>query len=113
MKVLNLKIDGKTYTTGKITTYLSREALKIQKDSIVLAKKGKELEQSGNLDDLEAAEELLDTMDELYKKKSWLICEVYKNEFTIEQLEKELSDEEIGKEVEKILYGITGVIQKN
>jgi hypothetical protein len=113
MKVLILKIDEKTYTTGKITAYLSREALKIQKETIALAKKGKEVEQSENLNDIEAAEELLDKMEELYQRKSWLICEVYKNQFTTEQLEKEFSNDELGEEIEKILYGITGIVQKN
>lgn len=117
MKVLTLKLGKKTYTTGKITAFISREALKIQKESIQLAKKGLEIQQiqdtEMNEDTINQIEELLQLTEELRQRKSWLICEAYQNKFSIDDLEKELSNEEIDAEIQKILNGVQGVISKN
>lgn len=112
MKVLILELNGTKYTTGKITAYLSRQALKIQKEAIELAKKGQEMQNNSQSNGLGQAEELLNALDELRESKTNLICEVYQNRFTVDELEKTLSDEEIDQEINKILYGITGVIAK-
>jgi len=113
MKLLTLKINEKTYTTGKITAFFTREALKIQKEAITLAKKGKVLQEPGAAENLDAVEEVLDSLAELKERKVWLLCEIYGNKFTTDDIEKELSDEEIEIEVNKIIMGISGVIQKN
>jgi Co/Zn/Cd efflux system component len=111
MKILMLKIDGKTYTTGKITAFMSKEALKIQKDALALAKTGKSLQD--NTDDLELVNELLDKLVELKDRKVWVICEVYGNQFTADAVEKNLDDDEIDAEINKIIYGIAGIVTKN
>lgn len=115
MKVLTIKLKEKTYTTGKITAFISREALKIQKESIQLAKKGLELQNT--LDEsiitIDKAEEILDLSESLLQKKYWLVCEAYQNKFTVDDLEKELSSEEIEFEINKILGGVQGIISKN
>lgn len=113
MKVLSLKLNDKTYMTGKITAYLSKEAFKIQKESLALAKKGKEIMNSEVDPQIEEAEELYNSLEELRERKTWLICEVYQNKFDVETLEKCLDDEEINQEINKILNGVTGVISKN
>jgi hypothetical protein len=101
----------KTYTTGKITAFMSKEAVKIQKEAIALAKKGNELQE--NSENLDLVDELLDSLQELKDKKAWLICEVYGNRFSIDDIEKSLSDAEIDYEINRIIYGIAGVISKN
>lgn len=111
MKVLTLKLNDKTYTTGKITTFLSKEALKIQKEALELGKKGKEI-QSDN-ENLDTVDELLTLLFELKERKTWLICEMYGNQFTADELEKSLDDEEIDNQINAIISGICGVIQKN
>jgi hypothetical protein len=113
MKVLTLKLNNKTYMTGKITAFLSKEALKIQKEALALGKKGKEIQQLDAENHMEEIEVLLNALAELRERKTWLICEVYQNKFDVETLEKSLSDDEIDEEVNKILYGIAGVISKN
>jgi len=113
MKILSLKINNKTYMTGKITAFMSKEALKIQKELLVLAKKGQSLIDAGKDKEVERADELLTLMFELRERKTWVICEVYQNKFTVEELEKSLDDEEIDQEIQRILYGIAGVISKN
>jgi hypothetical protein len=113
MKVLTLKLNDITYMTGKITAYLSKEALKIQKESLELAKKGKDMRDNTEGDQVNQADELLNDMMALRERKTWLICEVYQNKFDADLLEKNLEDEEIDQEINKILYGITGVISKN
>lgn len=113
MKVLTLKIDGKTYTTGKITAFLSKEALRIQKESLALAKKGQAMQEDNQGNQLEEAEDLLNMLEELRNSKAWLICEVYQKQFDVDALLKNLDDDEIDQEINKILYGITGIISKN
>lgn len=113
MKVLSLKLNDITYMTGKITAYLSKEALKIQKESLELAKKGKAMQQNKESDQVNEADELLTAMMKLRERKTWLICEVYQNKFDVDTIEKSLDDEEIDQEINKILYGITGIISKN
>lgn len=111
MKTLTLKLGDKTYSTIKVTAFLSKEALKIQKESLELAKIGKEIQ--NDLENLDTIEELLDKMAELNDRKAALICEVYGNQFTIDELQKNLSDEEINIEINKIILAVSGVIQKN
>lgn len=111
MKVLTLRIGDKTYTTGKITAFLSKEALKIQKDAIALGKKGQDLQ--ANSEDLDMADNLLTDMFELKERKAWLICEVYGNKFSTDILQNTFDDEEIDVEINKIIFGVAGVISKN
>jgi hypothetical protein len=111
VKILSIQINGKTYMTGKITAFLSKEALKIQRDSLELGKIGKEVQQDGS--NLDRVGEMLDMIEDLNKRKAWLICEVYQNQFTPDELEKELSSEEITLEVNRIIFGVTGIISKN
>jgi hypothetical protein len=113
MKVLSLKLNDKTFMTGKITAYLSKEALKIQKESLALAKKGQALQSCDEENQVDGADELLTAMFDIRERKTWLICEVYQNKFDVETIEKCLDDEEIDKEINRILYGIVGVISKN
>jgi len=111
MKILNIKLNDKNYMTGKITAFISKEALKIQRDSLNLAKLGKELQE--NLENIDKVAEMLDLLEELNKRKAWLIVEVYQNQFSVDELEKELTSEEITSEINKIVMGVTGVISKN
>ena len=111
MKVLTLKLGDQFFSTGKITAYLSREALKVQSEAIKVAKRGQELLKDS--DNVVAAEELLDDIISLRDKKAWLLCQVYSDQFTLEELERELDDEEIDTEVNRIISGISGVVTKN
>lgn len=114
MQVLTLKLGDKTYSTIKITAFLSKEALKIQKEALELAKIGKSMqEDDANLENMELIEELLDKMAELNERKSALICAVYGDKFTINELEKNLSEEEITAEINKIILAVSGVMEKN
>lgn len=111
MKVLTLKLNDKTYATGKITAFLSKEALKIQKDALTLAKAGKDVQ--NDTENLEAVDNLLSSLLEVRERKNWLICEVYGNKFTADDIEKNLDDAEIDAEINRIISGIYGVVAKN
>jgi hypothetical protein len=114
MKVLTLKLNDKIYTTGKITAYISKQALQIQKEAIALGKLGKELENDEGIgDNLDKIDGLLDALMELKNRKGWLIKEVYGNVFTVDDIEKNLDDDEIDAEINRIIYGIAGVVSKN
>ena len=114
MKVLTLTIGDHTYTTGKITAFLSKEAMKINKDSVVLAKRAQEVQGGTDVEsDMDMIEDLANSVLELSERKAWLICETYGNKFTPDDLEKELSTEEIDAEINAIINGIQGVISKN
>ncbi len=111
MDILTIQIDGRKYTAGRITAYLTREALKIQADAVKLAKQGQVLLK--NTTDLDAAGQLMDDMMSLRDRKVWLLCQVYGNAFTQDELEKALTDGEIDWELNRIINGIAGVVTKN
>lgn len=111
MKVLTLKIKSKTYTSTKITAYQAKEAIRINKEALKMAKLGTDLSED-NID-LDKADEIFETLEDISNRKSALICSVYDNKFTQEMLENELSTEEIDIEINKIIMGITGTIRKN
>ena len=110
MKVLILELGDKKYTSSHITAYISKEAMKLNRDAIELGKLG---EQAQEKPDTETAGRLMDSMIDLADRKTNLICEVYGNKFTAEDLDKNLSTEEIDEEIQKIILGISGVISKN
>lgn len=109
MKILKLKLNEDTYMSGKITTYLTKEALRIQREALALGEKAKGMTEAST----EEAAELLDAMFELSDRKAWLVCEVYGNKFTPDQLEKALSTDELDLAVNAIIGGASGVIEKN
>jgi hypothetical protein len=111
MKVLTITLGGQSYSTGKITAYLSREALKVQSEAVKVAKRGLELQK--DVTDVDAAGQLLEDILALRDKKSWLLCQVYGDQFTLEELESQFDDEEIDAEVNRIISGISGVVTKN
>lgn len=111
MKVMILKVGDKKYTTSRVTAYISRQAMKISKESIELAKAAKGI--STEETDLDAIQDLLEKLAELKTQKAWLVCQVYGDKFGVEDLEKEYTDDEIATEVQRITNGIYGIVSKN
>lgn len=109
MKVLILELNGKKYSTMKITAYISKEALKIQKEALEIGKSRYTI----NENDLEEVSGLLDQLLEIRERKAALLCEIYGNKFTVDEIEKCLSDEEIDIQMNAIMSGIGGIIAKN
>ncbi len=62
MKLLSIKLGDKTYMSGKITTFLTREALKLQKEALKLG---------------ESAKKMVDNINEAQAQKSWTRWTVY------------------------------------
>ena len=110
MKVLILTLGEKKYTTGKITAYLTRKSFAINKMALQIAKMSETLGDEPNTDEVF---KMLEEIEQLKLEKANLICEVYGNKFSVDDLEKELSDEEIDEEISRISYGISGEIEKN
>lgn len=113
MKIIDLKLNNKTYLAGKITAFLSKEALTIQRDSLQLAKLGQQLSENVEKQNIEEVQKMLELLQDIRTRKVWIICEVYENKFTADELEKGLSDEEIDLEMNKIIFGVIGIVQKN
>ncbi|MEA4919384.1 MAG: hypothetical protein VB078_00450 [Clostridiaceae bacterium] len=111
MQVLSLKVGEKTYTTGRASAFLARKALEINKKTIEMAKKATVVKESGA--DLEAVGELMTQMSELNDLKSWLVCAVYGEKFSVEELESALTSEELTEEVKRVTNAIMGIIPKN
>ncbi|MVB11181.1 hypothetical protein CAFE_18890 [Caprobacter fermentans] len=109
MKTLTLKLGEKIYTTGRITAWQSREAMAVEKDTLAVARKGKELDKN----DLSSVEQMLQQFEDASIRKANLICDVYGNKFTVDELEKSLSNEEIERCLVDIVNGISGVVEKN
>jgi hypothetical protein len=109
MKILTLKINDQKYMSGKINTYMTKEAMKIQKAALDLGGKAKSIEHA----ELEEATELMEALIELSDRKTWLICEVFENKFTPDALDQNLSSEEIDATINMIIGAASGVIEKN
>lgn len=109
MKTLVIKLGEKTYSTSRITAYLSREAFAVNKSLLEIAKAGKTIDQN----DLDSVQKLLQDMDDIADKKANLICEVYGNKFTVDDLERNLTNQEIDEQIKSIVQGISMVIEKN
>lgn len=112
MKTLTLKLGEKVYTSGKVTAWHSREAFALNKDMIKIAKSGKEIQES-KLQEESVLIEFLEEMESVNNRKSNLICEVFGNKFTLDELEKHLDQEEISDTIKSIVNGISGVVAKN
>lgn len=108
MNVLSIKVNESTYKAGRISLYLTKEVLKIQKEALKIAKISE-----ADLNKTEVAEEILDKVFELTERKVFLICEVYGDQFTSDELERALTQQEIDHEINKILSGASRVIEKN
>lgn len=109
MQLLKLKIGDKTYMSGKITTYLTKEAIRIQKDALAYAEAAKGMDQT----DINAASDLLDGLLELQDRKVWLLCEAYGNKFTPDDVERNLAQDEVDLAVNQIIYSTGAAIEKN
>lgn len=111
MQLLKLKINDQTYMSGKITSYMTKEALKIHRAALDL--RDKFLEESDDQRLEEEAADLLDAVCDITDRKVWLLCEVYGNKFTPDEVERNLSTEEIDQALNMIINGASGVIAKN
>ena len=110
VKTLTLQLGDKLYTASRITAWQSREALAINKTALELAKKAKSIGDDADENDAAA---IIDLMGEIATRRSNLICEVYSGKFTVDELEKNLTTEEIAEHMNQITFGIMGIVQKN
>ena len=115
MKVLTLKLGDKVYTTTRITAWMAREAMKISKDAIALARIGQTLNDTEITDELQikTADEALGQVLDLMLRKVNLICKVYGDKFSVDELENELTNAEIDQHIADISSGLSEVIEKN
>jgi hypothetical protein len=87
--------------------------MEISQETVELAKLGTAIKAQEGEVDLNAVSELMERLTELNTRKSWFITQVYGEKFTIEELEQNLTNEEIEAEIERITGAIFGVIEKN
>lgn len=114
MKILSLKLwegteNEKVYKSGKISLFLTKEALKIQKEALTMAKKAEGMDMS----DINLAEDILEEACAISDKKVWLICEAFGNQFSADDLEKCLDGGEIDTTLSQLIGRVSGVIEKN
>lgn len=109
MKVIRLELGDKTYTSGKITTYLTKQAIRLQKDALKQANAAMMMDQT----DLDAADEVLEGLLELQDRKTWLLCEAFNNKFDADEVEKNLTQEEVDEVINKLIGNIQEAIEKN
>lgn len=110
MKIIKLEIAGKTYMSGKITTYLTKQALRLQKDALEYATTAMKAMDRTNI---EAASKLTDELMELQDRKVWVLCEAFGNQFTVDDVEKNLDQEEVDSVINQIIGAVGATIEKN
>lgn len=107
MKSLTLKLNDKIYTSVMIGPFLIEGALKIYQDVRNLQAKIFE-DTKGRKREAADAEMLAEAYD-ITDRKIRLICEAYGNQFTPDELERSLTDYEIGVEISKIINCASGL----
>jgi len=114
LKILSITVGDKSHRAGRISSYLSRKAIELQKNTLKLARLAKDTKLGESAEqNVAVAEGLLDALTEIRDQKAWLICQVYGGEFTVDELEQNLTDAEIEQEVAKIIGSVTGIVTKN
>ncbi len=106
MKPFRIKIKDTLFYAAKITMAQSREAIRINNEKLELSK----YEESGTVED---ATYVYAKLDELLVRQLILICEVFENKFTIDELQNELTRAQVEDEVRKIITGTVGIVTKN
>ena len=129
MQILSITLGDKTYSTGRFPAKLYREIVRISGQRIVLAetrqahaeleKKLKEASAAGQpvtemLDTMhDVYDQIMHTDEDIYSRQLWVICETYGNQFTVSDLEDNLSVSEIESQTLKIAQASRGVFAKN
>lgn len=113
MKTIILEIGDKKYTSSKVTCGISKEAMLINKEAIEFGKLGQSISENKDNVDMNMAESLFDRMIDLSNRKVNLICKVFGDKFTADEVENNLDNTEIDNIINNIIYGISGVITKN
>ena len=109
MRILSIKLGEETYKSGKISLFLTKEALRVQKEALDVAKRAEEMD----MNDIDSALEILDELTAISDKKVWLLCEAYGNKFTADKLERVLDAEEIDAALNQLIGRTSQVIEKN
>ena len=110
MALLKIKVGGKAYMSTKITMHQTKEALKINRDALKMAKGAKDIKET---DDIDLVESFMDETIDVNDRKVQMICDVYGNKFSPDDLENEFSIEEINTAFNDIISGASGTIEKN
>lgn len=113
MRTFTIKIGGRTYTTSRISTYVTRQLFAINKASVSVADEYKNIQTADTDEAIEMALKLFGDIESIFDKKSALICEAYGNKFTVDELEKALTREEIDKQIQELTLGVLGIATKN
>jgi formyltetrahydrofolate hydrolase len=110
--LLKLKLDKKTYTATSIMSAISREAFQVNRDALELAKIGDQVQNAAAEGDYDKLAEFMDKAIEIKDRKATLICKVYGNKFSIDELMDNVTDAEIDLQINAIISNINGVIAK-
>ena len=111
--LLTIKIGNKKFTASGLTAGLTREAFQINRDALDLARVGTAIQSAADEKDYDKVAEILDKTLEIRDRKSTLICKVYGDKFTVDELEYALTDAQIDEQMNGIMAGINRTIAKN
>lgn len=111
MEVLHIEVNGKTYTTERITTGLSREAMRTNAETFAYARFCHVQPEELSREDY--VEQCTRKGLALSDRKLNLICRVYGNQFGIEELENSLTNAEVAYQINAIIRGVGEIASKN
>lgn len=110
--LLKIKLDNKTYTATSIVSAVSREAMKINRDALELAKVEDSITQSAAEQDYDKIAEILDNLLELKDRKAALIVKAYGNKFDLDTLLDNVTDAEIDQQINLLTASISSMVAK-
>ncbi|GIO36878.1 hypothetical protein J41TS12_17390 [Paenibacillus antibioticophila] len=110
--IQKIKLGSKSYSVTGIPASVSREAMKINRDALELAKMEEEIQQVSQDGDYDKLAEIMDKLIEIKDRKAALICKVYGDKFDLDMLLDNASDADIDQQINMITSRIGNMIAK-
>lgn len=110
--IMKIKLGSKTYTATSLPASVSREAMKISRDALELAKMGDEIKEATDSGDYDNISDLLEKLIEIKDRKAALVCKVYDNKFDVDTLLDNASDADIDQQINALTTSISSMVAK-
>lgn len=110
--IIKIKLGSKSYSAISFPASISREAMKINRDALELAKMEEGIQQAAQDGDYDKIAELMDKLIEIKDRKATLICKAYGDKFDLDMLLDNASDADIDQQINMITSSIGNMIAK-
>lgn len=110
--ILKIKLGNKTHTATSIVSSITREAMKINRDLLEIAKSEGTYVQAAEDKNFDSLTDMMEKLIEIKDRKAALIVKTYGDKFDIDTLLDNTTDAEIDEQINLLTNGISGIISK-